>query len=82
MNTYWDEFMDLLQAGQINDEYGHPFAMTFLTPRRMLEAFYDWLGTKGELVRGCPMPMGVEAAYQQGYNKGIRDGTKILIERG
>lgn len=54
MNTYWDEFMDLLQAGKINDEYGHPLSMTFLTPRRMLQAFYDWLGEKGQLVHGCP----------------------------
>ena len=76
MNTYWDEFMDLLQAGKINDEYGHPLAMTFLTPRRMLQAFYDWLSEKGQIVHGCPYPLGIATAYEQGYNKGICDGCK------
>lgn len=76
MNTYWDEFMDLLQAGKINDEYGHSLAMTFLTPRRMLQAFYDWLSEKGQIVHGCPHPLGSETAYQQGYNKGLCDGCK------
>lgn len=76
MSTYWDEFMDLLQAGRINDEYGHPLAMTFITPRRMLQAFYDWLGERGQLVHGCPMPLGIQTAYELGYNKGLCDGCK------